>query len=101
MVLLAKCVSGVGSALFLVYLLDQVEFLLLLRWGTFVFSLTDIQEMDALVSSFSSLAMKEAGSLFLTWAVFLRLIASLPGNENDNVLKACPLIVYYDQYVFI
>lgn len=58
-----------------------------LRQGTSVFSLTDIQEMDALVSSFSSLAMKEAGSLFLTWAVFLRLIASLPGNEHDNVLK--------------
>ncbi|XP_030450648.2 uncharacterized protein LOC115672831 isoform X2 [Syzygium oleosum] len=68
-----------------------------LRRGTFVFSLTDIQEMDALVSSFSSLAMKEAGSLFLTWAVFLRLIASLPGNENDNVLKDIDDVGYVRQ----
>ncbi|KAF8013563.1 hypothetical protein BT93_I1419 [Corymbia citriodora subsp. variegata] len=68
-----------------------------LRQGTSVFSLTDIQEMDVLVSSFSSLAMKEAGSLFLTWAVFLRLIQSLPGNEDDNVLKDIDDVGYVRQ----
>ncbi|XP_048128814.1 uncharacterized protein LOC115735783 isoform X2 [Rhodamnia argentea] len=68
-----------------------------LRQGASVFSLTDIQEMDALVSSFSSLSMKEAGSLFLTWAVFLRLIASLPGNENDNALKDIDDVGYVRQ----
>lgn len=42
--------------------------------------------MDGIVSSFNAFETKEAGPLILTWAVFLCLISSLPGKEENDVL---------------
>ncbi|KAJ4826105.1 hypothetical protein Tsubulata_010953 [Turnera subulata] len=50
------------------------------------FSVTDIQEMDALVSSINNFEMKETGPLLLSWAVFLCLVSSFPGKEENDVL---------------
>lgn len=60
-----------------------------LSQGAFVFSLNDVQEMDALLSTLDVFEMTEAGPLFLAWAVFLCLISSLPGKEENNVLTVC------------
>ncbi|XP_071723037.1 uncharacterized protein [Rutidosis leptorrhynchoides] len=65
--------------------------------GAFVFSPSDIQEMDAIVSSFNALEMKEAGSLLLTWAVFLCLVSSLLGKEENNVLTEIDHVGYARQ----
>ncbi|XP_078448301.1 nucleoporin (DUF3414) isoform X2 [Wolffia australiana] len=51
------------------------------------FSLTDIQEMDALVSSIIPLETAEAGPLTLSWGVFLSLLISLPEKE-----EYCPVL---------
>ncbi|KAJ7978575.1 Nucleoporin like [Quillaja saponaria] len=61
------------------------------------FSLTDVQEMDSLVSTFNAFQMKEAGPLILTWAVFLCLISSLPGRDKSNVLMEIDHIGYIRQ----
>ncbi|XP_062082237.1 uncharacterized protein LOC133788686 isoform X2 [Humulus lupulus] len=61
------------------------------------FSLIDVQEMDAIVSSFNAFETKEAGPLILTWAVFLCLISSLPGKEENNVLMEIDHISYVRQ----
>lgn len=53
------------------------------------FSLSDIQEMDAMVSSINTLEMKDAGPLFLAWAVFVFLVMSLSGSEENSVLMVC------------
>ncbi|KAL7002582.1 hypothetical protein U1Q18_003734 [Sarracenia purpurea var. burkii] len=42
--------------------------------------------MDATISSFTGFEVKETGPLILSWAVFLCLISSLPGKEENNVL---------------
>lgn len=55
------------------------------------FSMTDVQEMDAVVSSFNAFETKEAGPLILTWAVFLCLISSLPGKEENNAV----LVIFF------
>lgn len=54
--------------------------------GVSLFTLLDIQQMDAMISSFNASELKEAGPLILAWAVFLCLISSLPGKEENNVL---------------
>ncbi|EXB39261.1 hypothetical protein L484_024956 [Morus notabilis] len=61
------------------------------------FSVTDVQEMDAIVSSFNAFETKEAGPLILTWAVFLCLISSLPGKEENNVLSEIDHVGYVRQ----
>ncbi|XP_062118398.1 amino-acid permease BAT1 homolog [Humulus lupulus] len=61
------------------------------------FSLIDVQEMDAIVSSFNAFETKEAGPLILTWAVFLCLISSLLGKEENNVLMEIGHIIYVRQ----
>lgn len=63
--------------------------MLFLRQGTFVFTLADVQEMEAIISTFNAFETKEAGPLILAWAVFLCLISSLPGGEESNVLMVC------------
>lgn len=45
--------------------------------------------MDAVVSSFNALEMKDAGPLFLAWAVFVCLVMSLSGSEENSVLMVC------------
>lgn len=54
--------------------------------GSTAFSLSDIPELDATISSFSAFEAKETGPLMLSWAVFLCLVSSLPGKEENNVL---------------
>lgn len=65
--------------------------------GAFVFSLNDVQEMDALLSTSDVFEMTEAGPLFLAWAVFLCLISSLPGIEENNVLTEIDHVGYVRQ----
>ena len=62
---------------------------LFLREGCTLFSLTDIQEIDAIISGFDAFETREAGPLILTWAVFLCLVSSLPGKQENNVLMVC------------
>ncbi|XP_058002713.1 uncharacterized protein LOC110643732 isoform X2 [Hevea brasiliensis] len=72
---------------------DEIPF----RSGASIFSLTDIQQMDALLSSFSAFEVKEAGPLILTWAVCLCLISSLPGKEENKVLMEIDHVGYLRQ----
>lgn len=51
-----------------------------------MFSSSDILEMDSVISSIDIYERKEAGPLILAWAVFLCLITSLPGKEEQNEL---------------
>ncbi|KAL2512427.1 Protein of unknown function (DUF3414) [Abeliophyllum distichum] len=62
---------------------DEIPF----RQGSVAFSVTDVQEMDSMISCFNAFETKEAGPLILTWAVFLCLISSLPEKEENNLLK--------------
>lgn len=48
--------------------------------------MADVQEMEAIISTFNVFETKEAGPLILGWAVFLCLISSLPGKEENNVV---------------
>lgn len=64
------------------------------------FSMTDVQEMDALVSTFNAFEMKEAGPLVLAWAVFLYLLLTLVEKDENNELMVCgyvlcEFLVYY------
>ncbi|XP_038706390.1 uncharacterized protein LOC120001936 isoform X2 [Tripterygium wilfordii] len=68
-------------------LLQMVHDALPFRAGNSIFSLTDIQQIDSLISSFSAFETKEAGPLNLAWAVFLCLITSLPGNERNELME--------------
>lgn len=61
---------------------DEIPF----REGKSVFTLADVQEMEAIISTFNVFETKEAGPLILAWAVFLCLISSLPGKEENNVV---------------
>lgn len=72
---------------------DEVPF----RPGSTAFSLTDIQEMDAIISSFNAFETKEAGPLILTWAVFLCLLSSLPQTEENNMLMEIDHVGYVRQ----
>ncbi|XP_022146238.1 uncharacterized protein LOC111015501 isoform X2 [Momordica charantia] len=72
---------------------DQTTF----RQGASVFSSSDFQEMDTIVSSLNGFEIKEAGPLLLTWAVFLCLISSLPGKEEHNVLPEIDHVGYVRQ----
>ncbi|XP_038902765.1 uncharacterized protein LOC120089385 isoform X2 [Benincasa hispida] len=67
------------------------------RHGASVFTSSDFQEMDAIVSSLNAFEIKEAGPLLLTWAVFLCLISSLPGKEEHNVLLEIDHVGYVRQ----
>ncbi|XP_057965187.1 uncharacterized protein LOC131155793 [Malania oleifera] len=67
------------------------------RQGSFVFSVTDVQEMDAIISGFDVFQTKEAGPLILTWAVFLCLISSLPEKQETNLLMEIDHIGYVRQ----
>ncbi|XP_058213125.1 uncharacterized protein LOC131325082 isoform X1 [Rhododendron vialii] len=65
--------------------------------GSTAFSLSDILELDATISSFSAFEEKETGPLILSWAVFLCLISSLPGKEETNVLMDIDHVGYVRQ----
>ncbi|RZB79156.1 hypothetical protein D0Y65_029491 [Glycine soja] len=61
---------------------DEVPY----RKGVSTFSMTDVQDMDALVSTFNAFEMKEAGPLVLAWAVFLYLLLTLVEKDENNEL---------------
>lgn len=65
--------------------------------GSTAFSLSDIPELDATISSFGAFETKEAGPLILSWAVFLCLVSSLPGKEENNVLMEIDHVGYVRQ----
>ncbi|CAH8273756.1 unnamed protein product [Arabidopsis lyrata] len=67
------------------------------RSGTCVFSIVDVQEMDATISSLNTFEVKEAGPLVLAWAVFLCLISSLPGKEESPFLMDIDHVSYVHQ----
>lgn len=76
--------------------LNVSKLVLFLRQDTSVFTLADVQEMEAIISTFNAFETKETGPLILAWAVFLCLISSLPGKEESNVLMVCgPALVFY------
>ncbi|KAF5204493.1 nucleoporin [Thalictrum thalictroides] len=72
---------------------DEVPF----RQGHCVFTLNDIQEMDAMISSFSAVDTEEAGPLILAWAVFICLISSLPEKQDPIVLMDIDHVGYVRQ----
>ncbi|KAM3398313.1 putative protein isoform X4 [Capsicum galapagoense] len=72
---------------------DEIPF----RQGYDTFSLSEVQEIDAIVSSFDVLENKESGPLILAWAVFLCLISSLPEKEENNILMEIDHIGYVRQ----
>ncbi|RID60778.1 hypothetical protein BRARA_F03903 [Brassica rapa] len=78
-------------------LLQMVHDGLPFRSGPCVFSIIDVQEMDATISSLNTLEVKEAGPLVLAWAVFLCLISSLPGKEEIPFLMEIDHVSYVHQ----
>ncbi|XVF00933.1 hypothetical protein REPUB_Repub04eG0044900 [Reevesia pubescens] len=78
-------------------LLQMVHDAIPFRQGACVFSLTDVQEIDALVSGFDVFEMRETGPLILAWAVFLCLISSLPRKEETNELTEIDHVGYVRQ----
>ncbi|XP_070662726.1 uncharacterized protein [Malus domestica] len=78
-------------------LLQMVHDAIPFRQGTFVFTLADVQEMEAIISTFNAFETKEAGPLILAWAVFLCLISSLPDSEESNVLMEIDHVGYVRQ----
>ncbi|XP_010446392.1 PREDICTED: uncharacterized protein LOC104729180 isoform X1 [Camelina sativa] len=69
------------------------------RSGTCVFSIVDVQEMDATISSLNTFEVKEAGPLVLAWAVFLCLVSSLPGKEEIPFLMDIDHVSYVQQAI--
>ncbi|RWW85935.1 hypothetical protein BHE74_00005352, partial [Ensete ventricosum] len=72
---------------------DEIPF----REGGSVFSVIDIKEMDAQVSSFYDMGAVEAGALLLAWAVFLSLLLSLHETHNSSILMEIDHISYVRQ----
>ncbi|KAL4585015.1 hypothetical protein LXL04_009628 [Taraxacum kok-saghyz] len=74
------------ETLYLENLLQMVHDETPFREGDISFTLSDIQEVDAIISTFDAFETKESGPLILTWAVFLCLISSLPDKQEHNIL---------------
>ncbi|KAK9164468.1 hypothetical protein Syun_005370 [Stephania yunnanensis] len=72
---------------------DEVPF----RQVSSLYSSTDIQEMDAMVSSFNSFEAEEASPLVLSWAVFICLISSLPEKQDSNLFMEIDHVSYVQQ----
>lgn len=60
-----------------------------------MFSSSDIIAMDSVICSFDIYETKEVGPLILAWAVFLCLLMSLPGKEENSEL----MVSSYDRLV--
>ncbi|XP_062019836.1 uncharacterized protein LOC133736387 isoform X1 [Rosa rugosa] len=72
---------------------DEIPF----RHGASAITLADIQEIEAIISTLNAFETKEAGPLILAWAVFLCLISSLPGKEENNILMEIDHVGYVRQ----
>ncbi|KAG9139871.1 hypothetical protein Leryth_015251 [Lithospermum erythrorhizon] len=59
---------------------DNISF----RQGSVAFTLSDIQEIDAIISGVNPIE-REVGPILLAWATFLCLISSLPDKPEDIV----------------
>ncbi|MFS7891820.1 putative nucleoporin [Helianthus anomalus] len=67
--------------------------------GNISFALSDIQEVDAIISSLDPFETKEAGPLILAWAVFLCLISSLPEKPEYNLITETDHVGYVRQAI--
>ncbi|KAJ0513739.1 putative nucleoporin [Helianthus annuus] len=67
--------------------------------GNISFALSDIQEVDAIISSLDPFETKEAGPLILAWAVFLCLISSLPEKPEYNMITETDHVGYVRQAI--
>ncbi|CAL1353161.1 unnamed protein product [Linum trigynum] len=65
--------------------------------GVSGFTVTDIQQMDSLISGFDVLEEKEVAGLLFAWAVFLCLITSLPVKEQADVVTDIDHVSYVRQ----
>nr|XP_011457925.1 PREDICTED: uncharacterized protein LOC101300415 [Fragaria vesca subsp. vesca] len=72
---------------------DEIPF----RNGESAITLADIQEIEAIISTLNAFETKEAGPLILAWAVFLCLISSLPGKEENDILMEIDHVGYVRQ----
>ncbi|MBA0743110.1 hypothetical protein Gogos_005828 [Gossypium gossypioides] len=72
---------------------DEIPF----RQGACGFTLTDVREIDALMSGFDVFEMREGGPLILAWAVFLCLMSSLPQKEESNEFMEIDHVGYVRQ----
>ncbi|XP_074329282.1 uncharacterized protein LOC141666927 isoform X2 [Apium graveolens] len=79
------------------YVLQMVHDETTFRQGITTFSLSDIQEIDAIISGFTVFENKEAGPLILTWAVYLCLVSSLPKKEEYEALLEIDHVSYVRQ----
>ncbi|PPS17819.1 hypothetical protein GOBAR_AA02740 [Gossypium barbadense] len=72
---------------------DEIPF----RQGACGFTLTDVREIDALMSGFDVFEIREGGPLILAWAVFLCLMSSLPQKEESNEFMEIDHVGYVRQ----
>lgn len=85
------------ETLYLENLLQMIHDETPFREGNISFTVSDIQEVDAIISTFDAFETKESGPLILTWAVFLCLISSLPDKQEHNVLMEIDHVGYVQQ----
>ncbi|MBA0619886.1 hypothetical protein Godav_005677 [Gossypium davidsonii] len=81
----------------LLILIEALNLENLLHMGACGFTLTDVREIDALMSSFDVFEMREGGPLILAWAVFLCLMSSLPQKEESNEFMEIDHVGYVRQ----
>ncbi|XP_042430044.1 uncharacterized protein LOC122016720 isoform X2 [Zingiber officinale] len=96
-VLKAKILLIVIETLNLESVLCMVHDEISLREGGSIFSVTEIKELDAQVSSFADSYAVEAGPLLLAWAVFQCLVLSLPERNNSTTLMEIDHISFVRQ----
>ncbi|XP_071717637.1 uncharacterized protein [Rutidosis leptorrhynchoides] len=87
------------ETLYLENLLQMVHDETPFRKGNISFAISDIQDVDTIISNLDAFESKEAGPLILTWAVFLCLLSSLPEKEEYNVLMEIDHVGYVRQAI--
>lgn len=87
------------ETLYLENLLQMIHDETPFREGNISLTVSDIQEVDAIISTFDAFETKESGPLILTWAVFLCLISSLPDKQEHDVLMVLPVSKYFLSYI--
>ncbi|CAH1423389.1 unnamed protein product [Lactuca virosa] len=85
------------ETLYLENLLQMIHDETPFREGNISLTVSDIQEVDAIISTFDAFETKESGPLILTWAVFLCLISSLPDKQEHDVLMEIDHVGYVRQ----
>jgi nuclear pore complex protein Nup188 len=85
-----KCMTFLFSSFSWAY----ISFYFCSSRGCSAFSIGDILEMDVEISKLLEFSMVESGPLILAWAVFLCLVQSLPGSNDNLVTMIFYLILY-------